>query len=101
MRGSHRRGIISSGHFVEASFVEDEFAAEDIVDLTCDEGEAILLNNLTLHRSGVNSTSVRCPSSPPSSTNSGVPECVDRIPPSRDQSWTEFTVTDAATQAGN
>lgn len=53
--GSHRRGVLNAGHFVNEATLA-QFSADAIVDLECEAGEVILLHNLTLHRSGVNTT---------------------------------------------
>lgn len=55
VRGSHRRGVLNAGHFVDEGTLS-QFSPNAIVDLECEAGEVILLHNLTLHRSGVNTT---------------------------------------------
>lgn len=55
VRGSHRRGVLNSGHFVDDTTLS-QFPREAIVDLECEAGEVVLLHNLTLHRSGINTT---------------------------------------------
>lgn len=55
VRGSHSHGVLNSGHFADEDTLA-QFPPEDTIDLVCDAGEVILLHNLTLHRSGVNTT---------------------------------------------
>lgn len=54
--GSHLHGVINAQHFL----AEDErlrFASDDkVIDLPAEAGEAILLHNYLLHRSGANTT---------------------------------------------
>ena len=54
--GSHRHGVLNERHFL----AEDEQGIyarpEDVIDLPASAGEAILLHNLLLHRSGTNPT---------------------------------------------
>ena len=55
VRGSHSRGVLNHGHFADEETLA-QFPPEDTIDLVCEAGEVILLHNLTLHRSGVNTT---------------------------------------------
>lgn len=54
--GSHRHGVINKNHFLS----EEERAVyardEDVIDLEVEAGEAVLLHNFLLHRSGPNPT---------------------------------------------
>ena len=54
--GSNNLGILNERHFTseedQAKYTRDE----DIIDLEAEAGEAILLHNFLLHRSGVNTT---------------------------------------------
>jgi len=52
--GSHKLGVIAETHFPSAEELERHAPAEAVVDLEAEAGEVILLNNLMLHRSGVN-----------------------------------------------
>jgi phytanoyl-CoA hydroxylase len=52
--GSHKQGVIAQTHFPSAEELELHAPAEAVVDLEAEAGEVILLNNLMLHRSGVN-----------------------------------------------
>ncbi len=55
--GSNNLGILNERHFTseedQAKYTRDE----DVIDLETEAGEAILLHNFLLHRSGVNTTS--------------------------------------------
>ncbi|MEE2658599.1 MAG: phytanoyl-CoA dioxygenase family protein [Candidatus Latescibacterota bacterium] len=54
--GSHRLGILNPGHYTSE---EDQaaYCSEDkVIDLEVAEGEAVLIHNWMLHRSGVNHT---------------------------------------------
>ena len=55
--GSNNLGILNEQHFTseedQAKYTQDE----DVIDLEAEAGEAILLHNFLLHRSGVNTTS--------------------------------------------
>lgn len=58
--GSHKRGLFSDyGHTITKEQEEEYARDEDSVYLEAKRGEAILLNNLLLHRSGVNT--IDCP----------------------------------------
>ena len=57
--GSHKHGVINKGHFPSAEEQTRFIAPGDISDLEADSGEAILLHNLLLHRSGVNPSPAR------------------------------------------
>ena len=54
--GSNKLGILNENHFTteedQAKYARDE----DVVELEAEAGEAILLHNFLLHRSGVNTT---------------------------------------------
>ena len=54
--GSHKHGVITEGHFPSAEQLAEYAPPGSEIDLEAEAGEAILLNNLLLHRSGVNST---------------------------------------------
>ena len=54
--GSHKLGILNKGHYTSAADIEAHASASDVVDLTAEAGEAILIHNWMLHRSGVNDT---------------------------------------------
>ena len=54
--GSHKLGILNQGHFASK---EDRIAycsKDQIIDLIVPAGEAVLIHNWTLHRSGINKT---------------------------------------------
>jgi len=54
--GSHHLGILNQGHFISK---EDQIAycsQDQIIDLVVPAGEAILIHNWVLHRSGINKT---------------------------------------------
>ena len=54
--GSHKRGVICEGHFPSEEQLAECAPPGSEVDLEAEPGEVILLNNLMLHRSGVNPT---------------------------------------------
>jgi hypothetical protein len=54
--GSNNFGIINERHFLSEQEEAKYAAAEDVIELEAEAGEAILLHNFLLHRSGVNST---------------------------------------------
>lgn len=54
--GSHKRGVISERHFPSAEQLAECAPPGSEIDLEAEAGEVILLNNLMLHRSGVNPT---------------------------------------------
>ena len=55
--GSNEHGIINERHFLPPE-EEDQYApAAAVIDLEAEAGEAILLHNFLLHRSGANNTS--------------------------------------------
>ena len=54
--GIHKHGVINEGHFATAADAEKYQLEENTIDLEVEEGEVVLLNNLLLHRSGVNPT---------------------------------------------
>lgn len=54
--GSHQLGILNPGHYTSEAD-QKKYASEDqIMDLTAEAGEAILLHNWLMHRSGINQT---------------------------------------------
>ena len=57
--GSHKHGVINKRHFPSEEEQTRFIAPGDISDLEADSGEAILLHNLLLHRSGVNPSPAR------------------------------------------
>ncbi len=54
--GSHRHGVINEGHFLSEAERAVYAADKDVIDLPAAAGEAILLHNYLLHRSGANTT---------------------------------------------
>lgn len=54
--GSNNFGIINERHFLSEQEEAKYAAAENVIELEAEAGEAILLHNFLLHRSGVNST---------------------------------------------
>ena len=54
--GSNRLGILNEGHYTSEEDQEKYARDEDVIDLEAEAGEAILLHNFLLHRSGVNPT---------------------------------------------
>ena len=52
--GSHKHGVINRNHFPSPEEQAQYIVQQEIVDLEAEAGEAILLHNLLLHRSGVN-----------------------------------------------
>ena len=54
--GSHKHGVITEGHFPSAEQLAEYAPPGAEIDLEAEAGEAILLNNLLLHRSGTNPT---------------------------------------------
>ena len=54
--GSNNFGIINERHFLSEQEEAKYAAAADVIELEAEAGEAILLHNFLLHRSGVNST---------------------------------------------
>ena len=54
--GIHKHCVINEGHFASEADEERYQLEENAIDLEVEEGEAVLLNNLLLHRSGVNPT---------------------------------------------
>lgn len=54
--GSHHHGIINEHHFVADEDLPRYARDEDIIHLEAQAGEAVLLHNFLLHRSGVNRT---------------------------------------------
>jgi hypothetical protein len=56
--GSHKLGVLNPQHFVTEADQARYTQEQDVVDLEVAAGEAILLHNFLLHRSGVNRTSI-------------------------------------------
>ena len=54
--GSHKLGILNEGHYASEEDQQKHCAPHQFIDLEVRAGEAVLINNLTLHRSGVNTT---------------------------------------------
>jgi len=54
--GSHKLGILNEVHYTSEEDQETYCTKEKIVDLEVEAGEAILLHNWLLHRSGINQT---------------------------------------------
>ena len=54
--GSHKLGVLNEGHFISEEEQQQYCKPEKIFDLEVRAGEAVLIHNLMLHRSGVNST---------------------------------------------
>ncbi|NKB69351.1 MAG: hypothetical protein GKR89_19950 [Candidatus Latescibacteria bacterium] len=54
--GSHKHGIINERHFLPEEVEEQYAPAAKVEELETEAGEAILLHNFLLHRSGTNST---------------------------------------------
>ena len=54
--GSHIHGIINEKHFLEPRDEPRYAPADAVIDLEAEAGEAVLLHNLLLHRSGANAT---------------------------------------------
>ncbi len=54
--GSHKLGVLNAQHFVSAADQAKYTQENAIIDLEVVAGEAVLLHNLLLHRSGVNHT---------------------------------------------
>ena len=54
--GSHKHGILNEGHYTSEEDQEKYCTADKIMDLEMPAGEAVLIHNLLIHRSGVNTT---------------------------------------------
>jgi len=54
--GSHKLGILNEGHYASEEDQARHCTPDKVVDLEVAAGEAVLINNLLLHRSGVNTT---------------------------------------------
>ncbi len=54
--GSHLRGIINERHFLADDEIAENAPPQDVIYLEAEAGEAILLHNFLLHRSGTNPT---------------------------------------------
>ena len=57
MPGSHCHGVINEKHFLPPEKEREYVPTQRVVDLEAEAGEAILLHNFLLHRSGENPTS--------------------------------------------
>ena len=55
--GSHKLGVVNEGHFPSEEDVQKRQFNEKAIHLEAKLGEVVLINNLMLHRSGVNRTS--------------------------------------------
>jgi len=55
--GSHKLGVLNAQHYVTEADQAKYTQVNDVLDLEVAAGEAILLHNFMLHRSGVNRTS--------------------------------------------
>ena len=55
--GGHKVGVVNERHFISEADAEAHALEKRAIYLEAEAGEAILLNNLTPHRSGVNRTS--------------------------------------------
>ncbi len=58
MPGSHKLGVLNTGHYVSEADQARYTQEHDLIDLEVAAGEAILLHNFMLHRSGVNRTTI-------------------------------------------
>ena len=56
--GSHKLGVLNPQHFVTEADQARYTREQDVIDLEVAAGEAILLHNFMLHRSGVNRTAI-------------------------------------------
>ncbi|MEZ4859965.1 MAG: phytanoyl-CoA dioxygenase family protein [Caldilineaceae bacterium] len=56
--GSHKLGVLNPGHFVTEADQARYTQEADVVDLPVAAGEAVLLHNFLLHRSGINRTAI-------------------------------------------
>jgi ectoine hydroxylase-related dioxygenase (phytanoyl-CoA dioxygenase family) len=54
--GSNQHGIISQRHFLSKEEIAIYAPTEEVISLEAEAGEAILLHNFLLHKSGTNST---------------------------------------------
>lgn len=54
--GSNNLGILNEGHYTSEEDQIKYTKGEDVIDLETEAGEAILLHNFLLHRSGINPT---------------------------------------------
>ncbi|MBT4608555.1 MAG: phytanoyl-CoA dioxygenase family protein [Gemmatimonadetes bacterium] len=54
--GSHRQGIVNERHFLSEEEIAHYAPEHAVIDLEAEAGEAILLHNFLLHRSGTNPT---------------------------------------------
>ena len=54
--GSHKLGILNEKHFPSEEDQAKHCTPDKVMDLEVRAGEAVLINNLMLHRSGVNTT---------------------------------------------
>ena len=56
--GSHKLGVLNPQHFVSKTDQAKYAQGKAVVDLEVAAGEAVLLHNLLMHRSGVNRTAM-------------------------------------------
>ncbi|MBS11861.1 MAG: phytanoyl-CoA dioxygenase [Gemmatimonadetes bacterium] len=54
--GSHKLGILNARHFVSEKDQAKYCTPDKVIDLEVEAGEAVLIHNLTIHRSGLNTT---------------------------------------------
>ena len=54
--GSNKLGILNERHFTSEEDLARHARDEDVIELEAEAGEAILLHNFLLHRSGINTT---------------------------------------------
>jgi hypothetical protein len=54
--GCHKFGVLSEGHFISDADIEKYAPKEKVINLEAEAGEAILIHNFMMHRSGVNHT---------------------------------------------
>jgi len=54
--GSHRLGVLNEGHYTQEEDQAFHCADDKVMDFEAEAGEAILIHNWLLHRSGVNGT---------------------------------------------
>ena len=55
--GIHKLGVLNEGHWATEADAEKYSLEDRAIDLEAEAGEALLIHNLMLHRSGVNPTS--------------------------------------------
>jgi len=54
--GSHKLGILNTKHFTSEEDQTKHCTPDKVIDLEVKAGESVLINNLMIHRSGVNTT---------------------------------------------